>query len=206
VEGDEVDFRITYAGPLLPSTNNNPRADHKQELRKHFHPQLRRLWEVFPHLKEMEHPLPDNVITVNAPPAPKRVEYLANRFQRDGYRFVPLVTKDLVLACAVNILFLRPDPPGKIIKSGDLDNRIKTLFDGLKMPEQKQDLGKYVTPGPGEDPFFCLVEDDSLITSLSVDTDIMLEPVGIPQRRDARLIVTITLRPSRLTWANMGFA
>ncbi len=52
-----------------------------------------------------------------------------------------------------------------------MDNRIKTLFDGLKMPREAQDLGPYLTPAVGEDPFYCLVEDDRLITSVSVETD-----------------------------------
>lgn len=205
-KGDIVDFRLTYAGPLLASTNRDPHANHKQELRKHFHPQLRKLWQEFPHLREMQQPLPDQVITTTAPPPAMRIEYLANQFQRNGYRFVPLVTKELALACAINMLFLRPERPGKIIKDRDIDNRIKTLFDGLKMPDQMQELGKYVAPGPDEDPFFCLVEDDSLITSLSIETDVLLEPVGgIPHRNDARLLITVTLRPMLVTWANMGF-
>jgi hypothetical protein len=30
------------------------------------------------------------------------------------------------------------------------------------MPVQKVQLGKYETPDPGETPFFCLLQDDSL--------------------------------------------
>jgi hypothetical protein len=86
------------------------------------------------------------------------------------------VTADLALSCAIEILFLRPEPPGGIVRGGDVDNRIKTLFDGLKMPREAQDLGPYLNPGADEDPFYCLVEDDQLITSVSVETDTLLEP------------------------------
>jgi hypothetical protein len=132
-KGDAVEFRLTYAGPLL-SSGNTPHAKHKQELRKHFHPQMKKLWNDFPHLREMQHPLPEEVIVVNSPPPAKRIEHLATQFQRNGYRFVPLVTRDLVLSCGIQVLFLRPDLPGKILQNGDIDGRIKTLFDGLKMP------------------------------------------------------------------------
>jgi hypothetical protein len=35
----------------------------------------------------------------------------------------------------LNILFLRADIPGKVVQSGDIDNRLKTLFDALRMPQ-----------------------------------------------------------------------
>ena len=58
------------------------------------------------------------------------------------------------------------------------------------------------TPNADENPFFCLVEDDSLISSISVETDTLLEPIGgVPHQNDGRLVVTIALKPTRLTWA-----
>jgi hypothetical protein len=201
-----MEFRLTYAGPLLSSSNRNPKARHKQELRKHFHPQLRGLWKEFPHLKEMQHPLPEHVMTINAPPSRKRTDYLADQFHQIGYHFVPLVTRDLDLMCAVCVMYLRPGSPGKIVLAGDIDNRIKTLLDALRMPKQEHELGPYGIPDSNENPFFCLVEDDSLITSLFVETDTLLEPVGsVPSKNDARLLITVRIRPARLTWGNMGF-
>jgi hypothetical protein len=51
-DGDTVDFRLTYAGPLYPDTKSaRDMASHKQDLRKHFHKQLLRLWEDRPHLQ-----------------------------------------------------------------------------------------------------------------------------------------------------------
>src|SRR6266849_6098917 len=52
-----------------------------------------------------------------------------------GKQFVPLVRQSLALACSLDILFLRREEPGSLIlQGGDIDNRIKTLFDALKMP------------------------------------------------------------------------
>ncbi len=202
-----VEFRLTYAGELWPSTNNSPRARHKHEIRKKFHPQLRRLWETTPNLANMRERLPTDIVSVNdARPRGTRIDALVKEFARINYHFVPLVTEDLSLWCGVDILFLRPNPPGKVIESGDIDNRIKTLFDALKMPKQRQELGGYDVPGADEEPFFCLLEDDSLVARVAVETDTLLEPVdGIPDRADARLVITVTLRPSTLTIGNLGF-
>jgi hypothetical protein len=56
---------------------------------------------------------------------------------------VPFVRKTGGLTkCALDILFLRRDNPGNLIASGgDIDNRLKVLFDGLRMPEPMSDLG-----------------------------------------------------------------
>jgi hypothetical protein len=67
---------------------------------------------------------------------------LAQRFQSNGYRFIPLVTNDLSVACGIDILFLRPGHFGQVLQSGDTDNRLKTLFDALRMPTDANELGR----------------------------------------------------------------
>jgi hypothetical protein len=105
---------------------------------------------------------------------PPSRDALAQRYSLYGYNFVPLVTRDLCLICGIDVLFLRPDPPGAVLRSGDIDNRIKTLLDSLRLPDANED---YInnTPLVGETSFYCLLEDDKLITSLSVETDQLLE-------------------------------
>jgi hypothetical protein len=118
------------------------------------------------------------------------------------------VTRDLELLCSVEILFLRfGDPGGVINRVGDLDNRLKTLFDALTMPRSADQLGPFVTPDPDEDPFFCLLEDDSVITKASVESDTLLEAVSSPpNENDSRIVITVRLRPGRLKSANAGFS
>jgi hypothetical protein len=49
---------------------------------------------------------------------------------------------------------------------GDLDNRLKTLLDALSVPNQDQ-----VIPDPTiDDPIHCLLEDDSLVSGLEIET------------------------------------
>lgn len=211
-----VEFRLTYEG-LLPSSGNNPHGTDKHRIRKHFHIQLKKLWSEHEALIQLKNPdqFPPAAISSfaqrikNIAPDETRIWYLASQFQRCNHRFVPLVTQDLSLWCGVDILFLRPGLPGKVLQSGDIDGRIKTLFDALKMPQQMQDLGEYgnnQVPAD-EDPFYCLLEDDSLISQASVETDRLLEFISgdLPHNDDARIVITVKLKPLMAKWENIGF-
>jgi hypothetical protein len=94
----------------------------------------------------------------------------------------------------VNILFLRRDNPGGLIRTGgEIDNRIKVLFDALRIIENKDQLAGAV-PDSGENPFFCLLEDDSLITEVNVTTDRLLSPQeGTEAMHDVQLIIYVTV-------------
>ena len=186
-------FRLTYQGPLM-ATQNEPakeqrdkRAENKHAIRTALHRQLRRLWETTPALN-------GNFESPEGLAAPSRYDDIPSDVAY-GWRFVPLVTRELRLLCGIDILFLRPDVPGGVVNSGDIDNRLKTLFDALRIPVAGERYADRA-PSAGEDPFFCLLEDDSLITKLSVETDYLLEDVeGKPNPSDVRLVMTITVRP-----------
>jgi hypothetical protein len=200
-------FHLTYEGLLLGSGRADPRPDHKHDLRRVFHHQLRRLWDTT-WLNEMKHGSYVGAPKID-PNLPMR-DGLAQRYATGSYRFVPLVREELALLCSLKILFLRPDPPGSLIQSADLDSRLKTLFDALKMPTEKSQLGKYLTPGDDENPFYCLLEDDKLISHVSVETDVLLQPTadgltGNRTKNDARLVIDVTVRPYSLTYGNIGF-
>jgi hypothetical protein len=134
------------------------------------------------------------------------VEWLGARYVQDGYRFIPLVRRELSLICSIRVLFLRPDQPGDVLRSGDIDNRLKTLFDALRLPKNKDELGGYDAPGVDENPFFCLLEDDSLITDVSVETDLLLAPIRDQfSDNDARLVISVKLRPYDVNPGNVNF-
>jgi hypothetical protein len=93
-----------------------------------------------------------------------------------------------------------------VLQSSDIDNRIKTLLDALKMPSSAQDLGPYSTPDDDEALFFVLLEDDALVTRLSIETDMLLEPTSdAAGPQDARLVVKVTLTPFLMSGGNVGF-
>ncbi len=57
-----------------------------------------------------------------------------------AFDFVALVSLWNRLLAEVEITLLRPEAPGSIVSSGDIDNRLKTLFDAIKIPQHLQDL------------------------------------------------------------------
>jgi len=73
---------------------------------------------------------------------------------------------------------------------GDIDNRVKVLLDALKTPKTCDEI--QCSPESGENPFFCLLEDDSIVTSLNVTTDRLLTPIETPEEEaDVELIVHV---------------
>lgn len=206
-----MQFRLTYEGTLL-ATQRDPltgqqdkRGIHKHDIRQVFHNPLKHLWDIVPHLKTGNRSGPDAVTFDGDQPLSRDIASLSARHGLYGWNFVPLVTQDLNLLCGLDILFLRPDPPGAVLRSGDIDNRLKTLFDALRIPEAGERYQEKV-PDAGEQPFFCLLEDDKLITKVSVETNQLLQFVS-PRREvnEVRLVITVTLRPYELHLGNMQF-
>lgn len=101
------------------------------------------------------------------------IRAISERWQRCGRGFVPLVTSDMEVRCKLDILFLRPGNPTGLISGGDLDNRLKTLFDALRLPANLEEAGGKRQEGE-DNPTFCLLEDDRLISEVHVVTDSLL--------------------------------
>jgi hypothetical protein len=71
------------------------------------------------------------------------------------FHFAPLVSSALgwETIASLEILLLRPTQPGDLINTGgDLDNRMKTLFDALRLPAAGE-LPKDEMPSEDEMPF-----------------------------------------------------
>jgi hypothetical protein len=181
----EMQFRLTYQGQL-PSNRHKVQ---KHAIRQKIHRQLAELWKVDRFLSSVlshpEHYRFDG----------ERVNVL-DQFARCGYRFVPLIGGRFSrTACALDILFLRRDAPGNLVTSGsgggDIDNRIKVLFDALRMPQDCTEVAG-TAPQPDEDPFFCLLKDDNLITEVKVTTDRLLAPLENAEHiNDVHLIIHV---------------
>ena len=210
-KGYGMEFRLTYDGPLYATQRDpvgsqmDPRTNHKHDLRRRFHAQLKRLWQVDPHLSSV--PPAQDVLVIGAHVAmlPHNIPELDIRHSLYGFRFVPLVTFNMRVVCSLDILFLRPDRPGGLIWAGDIDNRIKTLFDALRIPVANEQY-HLRTPADDEEPFFCLLEDDKLITKVSIETDQLLERVGNSQdNSDTRLVVTVKVRLAEISLDNLHF-
>ena len=203
-------FTLTYNGELPSTGNSSRKTEKKWEVKKHFDPQLRELWTVHPALKEMQYRRfwpkgggwfiegHHSVDQTDRPPqcAPKNdddIDLLAMT-SCGGRQFFPLVRSSLLLHCSLKILFLRKETPGKIYQGGDIDNRIKTLLDALCAPKDpslvmSNDLTII-------DPVYCLLEDHSLISGLSVETQTLLTGPNASVSQ-VHLVIEVDVRASQ---------
>jgi hypothetical protein len=215
--GDVLEFRLTYNGELFstriwservpcpaPGCGHvtiscekcghplaPPRAksknDHKHDLRKAFHRQIKKLW--------MEDHRYSGEFKVQVGETLTTVEQRARRFPPvNEFRFVPFLLTSQRMNCSLDILYLRKGPRGSVIGKADIDNRIKTIIDALTMPTLNQ-LDPTARPEADEDPFFVLLEDDVLVTRLAVETDTLLEPTPsippVPEQDDSRVVISV---------------
>jgi hypothetical protein len=182
-----MEFRLIYGGLLLGASKTDTRSTHKDDIRRVFHLQLKHLWKTSPALREW-------VRGVDGTPAQ---DYLAEKYQCNGVSFIPLVTEHLGAGVKLDILMLRPDQPGMtLMQSGDIDNRLKTIFDALRIPL----IGERCDP-QGEKRIFCLLDNDNMVNHISITTDLLLGEVKV---NEVRLIITVTIWPITSTIENMG--
>jgi hypothetical protein len=175
-----MEFHLVYDGKLPAAGSGGTRAKEKHVIRKVFHRQLMNLWRTQPFLREFSAKNGGSEFG------------LANRYARCGYRFLPLVSDWFMASCALDVLFLRRDGPGSLVKSGgDIDNRLKVLFDALRMPQTCDEVcGE--SPTPEEDPFFCVLEDDRLISKVQVGTNWLLTSAGPDEHvHDVHLVIRV---------------
>ena len=190
-----MEFTLHYHGPLKAASQRNKRKDHKHDLRKHFHRQLKTLWDtprLHPHKRFLRQTAP--------------AEGTWALLQSVGrFEFAPLVCKELRLVAGVEIVMLRPEPEGRIfVASGDIDNRLKTLLDALKMPNEVAMLPSSATPLPDESPFFCLLEDDALITNIDIKTAHWLEP-AVQDPDEVVLLIRVRTSATDVVMGNLAF-
>lgn len=201
-EGD-VEFRLTYVGELLATRGDDrkrQRALHVHDIRKHFHRQLRELW--------WTHPVLSRVVAFAAS-HPNDGDMMHTIHTSEGFRWLPMVTKENGLICKLEILMLRDRTPGNVL--ADIDNRLKTVFDALRLADSPNELGAKteggpVRPTPDEDPFYVLLQDDRLITHVAVTTDgLPGEVPNVPPENAARLVIDVTVRPYLVRTENLEY-
>jgi hypothetical protein len=203
VEGECVEFRLLYSGNQLAS---NGSLSEKQALRRAFHPQLKQLWKSNSQLSRLanlrgiytdpEKPIDQDSHNATEVAQTAFFNRIGALYERGNFHFVPLIEQSLCLRVSLDILFLRRDQHPLIKDGGDIDNRLKTLFDAFRVPETTGGLGG--TPEAGEDPFFVLLQDDCLISEVRVNTDnlLMLPQQAAPNSKDVFLVIEVRLKPT----------
>lgn len=184
-----MQFRLVYEGVLL---GQNSSAAHKWDIRRAFHPQLATLWN--------QEPL--SFIKETALGEPTDSAKLSNLRKRGKVTLAPLVTFDLRLFVEVSVLLLRPRIPGcKPTDRSDTDNQLKTLIDALRVPSGAQRIESEIA-ATLPSPFYCLLEDDSLVTKVSLEAEQWLAP---RESNQSLAIITIDIKKYYLTYGNGVF-
>ena len=153
-----MEFYLKYDGPLKSSAG--PKDKH--DIREYLYPQLKNLWDIEPLNRRKDFLKHGNKLSVLK--------------EIDGIVFAPLICKALEFICQLDLTILWPETQGVISKhGGDIDNRLKTLFDALQCPDDNQ-IRLVKETFVDKQPFFCLLEDDKLITSVNIRTHTLLCP------------------------------
>ena len=184
-----MQFTLIYQGDLPPSG----KASDKWRIRRQLEPQLRTLWKLPPLSAIAKYQDPTYL------PATCYVGV-----QRGDIEFVPLVSEKLKLQVRLDILLLSESLPGGVInRAGDIDNRLKTLFDALSVPQSSQE----VPPDPETNDdrrVFCLLGDDRLVIDVRVSNDKLLY---VPEHsRQSLVIIRVHPVASEVTNANLAVA
>jgi hypothetical protein len=186
-----VEFHLVYDGGLLkPAQQGRSRAWEKHSIRGFLSSQLKTLWETHPALKTYANKIVE-IDSNNRPVRPPKpfLQHLAEWHEVEGIGIIPIATEANGLVCSLDVLLLMPDFHG-VLSHGDIDNRLKTLLDALTKPKKGQLRKEHGDP-PDPNPMYCLLEDDKLISGLTIKTDRLLYPIDGKQD-DAICIVRVT--------------
>jgi len=190
-----VEFRLIYDGGLLKASSaKNRRPWEKHSIRRQLHPQLKKLWEVHPALKNYA----AHTIEEHGKPPQRFLDALAHTHKKANIGFIPIITEPNGLMCELDVLLLRPERPGHLIEeSGDIDNRMKTLLDALKVPSDGSEMVRKSTDDPDPNPIYCLLQNDNLITGFKVTTDFLLLSIP-PDQGQNYAVAVITVKTSNV--------
>src|SRR5262249_466341 len=118
-------------------------------------------------------------------------EHCIVRFGNFGV--VPLITRRSQQVVRVLVHMYRREAPGSIlVTGGDIDNRLKILFDALRMPHS---LDEIPDDAAERTRLYGLLEDDAVIWEVRVETHRLFTPVGSELETDVRLAVHVEITP-----------
>jgi len=151
-------FKLLYFGELR--VNPKKRSQHISAIRMQFHEQLKHLVETSPWHNLKKYMIP------NPTKSPISTRHVG------GIDWNPIITPNLKLLAELDILMLHPEVVG--LARSDIDNRTKTLLDALRAPQNEHEIGENTPKNMG--PIYTLLDDDHLVTRVSVNTSHLLNP------------------------------
>jgi len=193
-EGASMKFKLLYFGELL--TNPKKRSQHIANIRMQFHPQLKKLMEHSPWTNLQKYMIP------NPTKSPVSTRHIG------GIDWNPVITPNLKPLAELEIQLLHPEIVG--VARTDIDNRIKTLMDGLRCPQNEHEVGDNTPTDIG--PIYTLLNDDNLVTKISVNTSHLLSDMASimcqnqpPKDDNLFLLIDVNVRVGEGTLENLPF-
>ncbi|MBN2676406.1 MAG: hypothetical protein JXR30_04110 [Alphaproteobacteria bacterium] len=176
-------FKLIYKGEV--KIHPKRRAHHIHDIRMKLDCQLKRLTEIPPYskLQNYIHSEKDNKKTI--------VRTVS------GIEFVPIISPELNLLAELEVQILHPELLGT--PRADIDNRMKTLLDALRRP---QDIHEVPEDAQRGQRIYTLLDDDHLVTKITVNTSHWL---ANRNPEDLLIIITVNIRASRGTLENLDF-
>ena len=118
-------------------------------------------------------------------------------------RYWFLISEHLATVADLKITVLVPHKVGKLVQNGgDIDNRIKTLFDGLRIPSVSSEIPSSDAFDYSKSGMFCLLQDDKLINRISIQTYQDHAPLD---NDSVRCIIEIQTKITASYWGNFQF-
>lgn len=185
-------FKLLYFGDIL--INPKKRAQHISDIRMQFHPQLKKLLEHRPWDNMTQYMLP------NATKSPITTRHVG------GIDWNPIITPNLKLLAELDIQMMHPEIIG--VPHSDIDNRLKTLFDGLRAPQNEHEIGENTPRDIG--PIYTLLDDDHLVTKTTINTSHLLSADIFAQCRpnspdSVFVLIDVNVRVAEGTLENLPF-
>jgi hypothetical protein len=189
-------FYLLYRGKL----KGNGDSRHKHEIRKELDPQMRSLWQEEPLINYKSAYLPGGSEEKHSP-------FIFPSQSPTCTSCICLITSKAFFVADIAVTLFRPDAPGKLIHSGDIDNRLKTLLDALRMPQGSNEIVRDNATDDDhqqQDFLYCVLEDDCLISHLSVNTERLLLPVD--HHLEVVALIKVEIKITRDALDFMGIA
>ena len=93
------------------------------------------------------------------------------------------------------------------VPHSDIDNRVKTILDGLRCPQNEHEIGQNTPHDIG--PIYTLLDDDHLVTKLTVNTSHLLSPNAFGRASKSPdavfMLIDVNVRVTEGTLENLPF-
>ncbi|TGP53033.1 hypothetical protein EN873_17530 [bacterium M00.F.Ca.ET.230.01.1.1] len=180
-------FELFFLGRIPSGNKGGPHWNFAADFRAQMHHQLVRLWKTNPlseHTKWLSKPYNDNTW-----------EGVAT-FERHGLDFVVVASQRVSLSIKMDVHFYEPAGELSVASDvADVDNRVKVLFDLLRLPDNPKHVPQ------GLVPHYCLMEDDRLVWELTVKRHRLLRTV---ETAEYMTRLDISVLPSRGAMGNLS--